>query len=199
MNARSATTNWSRWSNINSGQTWCFPKKVEAMLERDEQHCLLAACGEQQANHFASATNASVNASDIFTEFRNRLKRIGTVGSPLRSLFTPPQEAGCYLDPIVSEMRLAPNSFVLIRCIRCLAPPPSVVHADQGSARLRVGVEETTPNRTGTAKYSMIVLSEVHPVAFQKHRPAPREHPFSANTGSPTCSGPIEAAKVKTI
>jgi hypothetical protein len=34
------------------------------------------------------------------------LTRIGTDGRlPLRSLFMPPQEVGCYLEPIVSEMR----------------------------------------------------------------------------------------------
>jgi hypothetical protein len=42
--------------------------------------------------------------ADIFTEFRSRLKRIGTVGgSPVRSLFTPPRQVGCYLEPIVSD------------------------------------------------------------------------------------------------
>src|SRR5262245_40332398 len=45
----------------------------------------------------------------------------------------------------------------------------------------------------------MIVIAEVHVVAFQKRRPAPREHPFNATTGRPACSGPTDAAKVKTI
>src|SRR5262245_16211754 len=90
---------------------------------------------------------------------------------------------------------MASNPFVLVGC---LAPTESVVHANQHSGRLRVGVEGTTSNRTANrAEYNMVVIAEVHVVAFQKRRPAPREHPFNATTGRPACSGPIEIAKVK--
>src|SRR5262245_56505271 len=95
---------------------------------------------------------------------------------------------------------MAPNSFVLVGRF---APIESVVHADQDSGRCHMRVESTTNNPTiinlAGAEYRVIVIAEVHVVAFQKHRPAPGEHPFNATTGRPACSGPAELAKVKTI
>src|SRR5262245_6709264 len=91
---------------------------------------------------------------------------------------------------------MAPNQFVLVGCF---APIEPVVQADQDRGCFRVGAEDTTSKtgRTNTdAGYSMGVVAEVHVVAFQKRRPAAREHPFNATTGRPACSGPIEAAKV---
>jgi hypothetical protein len=43
----------------------------------------------------------------------------------------------------------------------------------------------------------MIVVAEVHEVAFQKRRPTPREHPFNATTSRPACSGSACVAKIK--
>src|SRR5262249_53305345 len=71
------------------------------------------------------------------------------------------------------------------RCFALAKPAESVIHADQDSGSFRVGVEETTPNRTGKGEYSYIVRADVHVVSFQKRRPAPREHPFNAATGRP--------------
>src|SRR5262245_42580278 len=97
---------------------------------------------------------------------------------------------------------MASNPFVLVGC---LAPTESVVHANQDSGRFHVGVEVATNNPTVInndtpgVEYRMIVGAEVHVVAFQKRRPAPREHPFNATTGRPACFRPTESTKVKTI
>src|SRR5262249_43237912 len=87
------------------------------------------------------------------------------------------------LKPIVSEMRWLQTVFVLIRRF---APPESVVHADQGSSRGRFGAEGTTTRTGHRGDYSLIDRAEVHVVAFQKRRPARREHPFNATAGRPT-------------
>src|SRR5262245_22996746 len=94
---------------------------------------------------------------------------------------------------------IAPKLVCLIRCLALAKPVESVIHADQDSGRFRMGVEVTNTIKTVRVEYSMIVRAEVHVVAFQKRRPAPRKHPFNATTGRPTCSGPItEITEVKT-
>src|SRR5262249_40840777 len=62
-----------------------------------------------------------------------------------------------------------------------------------------MGVEVTNTIKTVRVEYSMIVVAEVHVVAFEKRRPAPREHPLNATTGRPACSRPTEGTEVKTI
>src|SRR6476646_5385342 len=85
--------------------------------------------------------------------------------------------------PFVSETRWLRTVFFLIRRF---APPESVVHADQGSSRGRLGAEGTTSRTGNRGEYSLIVRAEVHVVAFQKRRPARREHPLNATAGRPT-------------
>ena len=86
------------------------------------------------------------------------------------------------VEPSISEARWLQTVFCLIRRF---APPESVIHADQGSSRGRLGAEGTS--RTGNrGEYSLIVRAEVHVVAFQKRRPARREHPLNATAGRPT-------------
>src|SRR5262249_28114238 len=94
---------------------------------------------------------------------------------------------------------IAQKLVCLIRCLTLAKPAESVIHADQDSGRFRMGVEVTNTIKTVRVEYSMIVRAEVHIVAFQERRPAPHEHPFNATTGRPTCSGPGDAANIKTI
>src|SRR5262245_41422625 len=126
----------------------------------------------------------------------------GPLRFALRSLLRPGKWANrAALEANRQRVAMAPNWFVLVGRF---APTESVVHAHQDSGRFRMGAEGATrgdptgPSKTG-AEYSMAVVAEVHVVAFQKRRPAPREHPFNATTGRPACSGPIEAAKVNSI
>src|SRR5262245_6641402 len=74
----------------------------------------------------------------------------------------------------------------VIFLLRRFAPPESVIHADQGSSRGRLGAEGTTSRTGNRGEYSLIVRAEVHVVAFQKRRPARREHPLNATAGRPT-------------
>ena len=74
-----------------------------------------------------------------------------------------------------------------------------IIHADQDSDRFCVGGEGTTSRTGNGVDYTMIVRAEVHVVAFQKCRPAPREHPFNTTTGRPACSGVTEICQSNTI
>jgi len=61
-----------------------------------------------------------------------------------------------------------------------------------------VRVEGTTSRADTRAECEMIIVAQVHVVALEEGRPAPREHPFNAATGRPACSGVAVAAEGQT-
>src|SRR5215813_1532534 len=79
------------------------------------------------------------------------------------------------LEEVVSDWSL----------VRRFSPIELVVHADQDSGRFRVCGEGTTSRTGNRGEYRVIVVAEIHVVAFQKSRPVRREHPFNAATGRP--------------
>src|SRR6476659_5017839 len=74
-------------------------------------------------------------------------------------------------EAIVSEMRRPRNSLL----VRRLAHSPSVVHADQDGGRCRVRVEGATSRADTRAECEMIIVAQVHVVAFEEGRPTRRE------------------------
>jgi len=61
-----------------------------------------------------------------------------------------------------------------------------VVHADEDGARGPFGAVGTASHTGAGSKYGPTAAAEVHVVAFQKRRPARREHPLNATAGRPT-------------
>ena len=58
---------------------------------------------------------------------------------------------------------------------------------------------EGTTSRAGTgAECEMIIVAQVHVVAFKERRPIRREHPFNTATGRPACSGVAVTAEGQT-
>src|SRR6185295_5924004 len=82
--------------------------------------------------------------------------------------------------------------------VRCLAPGGSVIHAHQDSGCCRIRVEGATNRADTRAECEMIIVAQVHEVAFEEGRPAAREHPFNATTRRPACPGVAVAAEGQT-